>query len=147
MIGYLASGQVSTVFAFAWLPWLLIATEDLSKSFSKKNVLHTAAILSTIIFADIRWGFFCGLFASAYLIVNSKYKKEKSLKQFRDLLSFIIVVILMSAILTLPLLEFMSLSGEPNYPFRISISSLSNQNHSLDYWHLKLGLIMSKSST
>jgi len=110
IIGYLAGGQISTIFAFSWLPWLFVVCENFINSINKKTLIHTASILSTIILVDIRWGFFCAIFASLYLVYNFSLKKINFTKIIRTYGTLVILVFLMTLILTLPVFEFMSLS-------------------------------------
>ncbi|MHB8134700.1 MAG: YfhO family protein [Anaerolineaceae bacterium] len=111
IIGYLAGGQISTIFAFAWLPWLFIVCEDFINLTNKKTLIHTAAIISTIILVDIRWGFFCTIFVSLYIVWNiSSLKKSNFINISRFFVALAFFVFLMTAILTLPMYEFMSLS-------------------------------------
>jgi len=108
LIGYLAGGQVSTIYAFSWLPWLMIVTQDLRDNLSLRYAIRAAAVLAVISLIDIRWGFFCGLFAGCYLVSNINRTNIK--KIILSAILWLSVTIVQTAILILPLIQFMGLS-------------------------------------
>jgi succinate dehydrogenase hydrophobic anchor subunit len=128
MVGYLAGGQVSSIFALAWLPWLMIIAQDLIDKLTPRSAIRSAAVLAVIILIDIRWGFFCALFAGVYFVTNiSRINFKKIIKVS---LLWVIATVLNSAILILPLIQFMQLSRRAGLStqdvglFSIELSSL-----------------------
>jgi len=108
IIGYLAGGQVSTIYALSWLPWLMIVTKDLMEQLTLRRTLRSAAVLAVIVLIDIRWGFFCALFAGVYFVINLSRINFK--KMIKTTLIWMIATLMNSAILILPLIQFMELS-------------------------------------
>ena len=82
LIGYVGDGQVSSVFALAWYPWLLLANGYLAKWLTPRNAIMSAGILSIIILIDIRWGFFAGMFSLTFLLSQFQYRKTTLCKRF-----------------------------------------------------------------
>ncbi len=69
LVAYLASGQVSLVFAVAWTPWLMLCALRMVCRSNRRSMLLFAACMSVTTLADIRWGFFAGLLAGVYILM------------------------------------------------------------------------------
>ncbi|KPL76438.1 hypothetical protein AC812_07295 [Bellilinea caldifistulae] len=108
LIGYVGGGQVSSVYAICWLPWLLCSLRFAAERFSDyRRVLLSSAVLSTIVLIDIRWGFLCGLIGLAFLLGYLPYRKLSISKVFRGLFLLGFGTVLLTSSLIFPLIEFM----------------------------------------
>ena len=76
---HLASGHVGLYFAWAWLPWVMWAVRRLAKRHGPGDVATVAATAAMLILADVRLGFYGGLAAAGYWMVNLK-SRPASLK-------------------------------------------------------------------
>lgn len=105
LIGYLGSGQVSTIFALAWYPWLLIALRYMAITKRPQAGLLSGVILAVIILADIRWGFFAALFGLSYLVNLTLFCRKRGKQLVWSLFLFVTAALVLSAVQTLPLFE------------------------------------------
>ncbi len=124
LVAYIASGQVSMVFAVAWTPWMVLCALRLVRKPNRQSILLFAACLAAVTLADIRWGFYAGLLAGAYILVQLFHLSSFSFRKtgiranvfwalpapLKSLLLSAALFLLLTAGLTLPLLQFMSLS-------------------------------------
>lgn len=122
-----AAGHISLVYAVMWTPWLLLAAR---RAVWKESIhLWQGLVLAMVILADIRWGAVAGLLWLAYVMVGVQTPKGKSAvaekgqsegrpeslhpRWTRKLTMAginMVVAGLASAVLTLPLVEYTSLS-------------------------------------
>ena len=107
LIAYIGSGQISTVFALAWVPWLLIAVFNLSDGWRWENGLLTGAILAIIILSDIRWGFYASILGGLYALSLIRLRSHQAFHILRSIVVWIITSATLTLGLTLPLLRFM----------------------------------------
>ncbi len=128
LIAYIAGGQVSLVFAVTWMPWLMLSVLRLERRPNRQNLLLFAACLAIITLADVRWGFYAALLAGAFILTlllsnagRAFHHRDADRRKvpLRTTLSLLwinrlgvsaVLVVLLTAGLTLPLLEFMGLS-------------------------------------
>jgi hypothetical protein len=110
LIGYLGGGQVSSLFALAWYPWLLLALDDLICSPRVRSAVLAAGVLALIVLIDIRWGFIAALLALAFLTTRFPYRKVTFRRTAELWLLFAVFVVLCTAVLSLPLSELMTRS-------------------------------------
>ncbi|MBN1810214.1 MAG: YfhO family protein [Anaerolineae bacterium] len=71
-MAHLASGHVGLYYAWAWSPWVLWAARRLAKRHGPGDVATAAATAAMLILADVRLGFYGGLAAAGYWVVNLK---------------------------------------------------------------------------
>lgn len=110
LIGYIGGGQVSSVFALCWLPWLYLVFDDFARSLILKNLMRAAVVLSTILLVDVRWGFLCGAAVLLYFFGILVHHRICLWKGISRILVVCMIVILLTAGLTFPLIEFMAKS-------------------------------------
>jgi hypothetical protein len=73
-VAHLASGHVGLYCAWAWLPWVLWAVRRLARRGGPGDVATAAVTAAMLILADVRLGFYGGLAAAGYWVVNIKYQ-------------------------------------------------------------------------
>ena len=100
LVAHIGAGHVSLVFAVCWTPWLLLAAH---RARDLRGGALAGVILGTIFLADPRWMPLAGLLAVAL------YLRER--RDMRPLLGMVLFSLAMSAALSLPLAEFLSLSA------------------------------------
>jgi hypothetical protein len=71
-VAHLASGHVGLYFAWAWLPWVLWAVRRLAKRGCPGDVAAAAVTSAMLALADVRLGFYGGLAAAGYWVINLK---------------------------------------------------------------------------
>jgi Bacterial membrane protein YfhO len=106
LMAHLGVGHVTLVFAVVWTPWLLWAVRRAATSEQVKEGALAGAILALIFLADVRWAFYAGLLAGAYWVNCVGLSKLKARRVILTFLAFGLFVILISAILAWPLIEF-----------------------------------------
>ena len=121
LIAYIGVGQVSLVYAVCWTPWLLLAVRWMLPSGGWWRGLPGAACLAVITLADVRWGFFAGLLAVAYGLTRVEWRKAGLWRAFQALATLVIFEVILTASLSLPLIEFMQVSRRNN----LSLEQLS----------------------
>ncbi len=114
LIGYIAGGQVSTIFALSWLPWLLISCDWLIQDLSLRKTLITSCLSAIVFYADIRWGFYIVLFAAIYVITRSSSYKNQWKNLILPLVSWGGSLLIFTAVISMPLIEFMQYSRRAN---------------------------------
>jgi len=65
-IAHLAAGHVGLYFAWAWMPWLMVAVRRLARRGRGADVAVTGFAAGMLILADVRLGFYGGMAAAAY---------------------------------------------------------------------------------
>ncbi|MDR3573992.1 MAG: YfhO family protein [Anaerolineaceae bacterium] len=126
LMGYIGSGQVSSVFALAWYPWLLLAVDHLTKSLSLRSAALASGVLAIIILVDIRWGFFAAIISLAFLICRFPYRKNPYWKIGAILALYLAVTFLLTTVLTIPLYELILRTG------RASLTTIDRAIFSVD---------------
>jgi hypothetical protein len=71
-MAHLASGHVGLYYAWAWLPWVLWAVRRLARRRGPGDVAMVSATAAMLILADVRLGFYGGLAAAGYWIIDLK---------------------------------------------------------------------------
>lgn len=130
LIGYIGFGQVSSVFALCWLPWLFMAFNELAESLNFEKLMLAAAALSTVILIDIRWGFLCGTTVLFYFVYQMICRRRLLWKGLSQIFLLCAIVIVLTAGLIFPLFEFMTKSD------RTALSSTERAILSLDFTNL-----------
>ncbi len=95
------AGHVTLISAFAWTPWLLVATRQ------KKRALLSGLCLGAIFLADPRWAAFSGLLWTGYCVA---YSQEGAKRTAFDVGKTIGLSGLLAGPLLVPLIQFVSLS-------------------------------------
>ena len=132
LLGHLAGGHVSLVFAVCWTPWLLLLMRRAFPGGGWRRGALAGACLGVMVLIDIRWGFYSALLAGAYAVWRLAFQARPSafpVSVRRDIgagLALLLFAVVLSAGLTLPLLEFMGLSRRSGLsPVEAAIFSLS----------------------
>jgi hypothetical protein len=106
LIGYIAGGQISTIFALSWLPWLLIFCDRLNQDVSLHKAVQIAGLSALVFYADIRWGFYMVIFSGFYVVLNSSNFKKQWKNMLQSLLVWVLGILMLTAVLSFPLIEF-----------------------------------------
>lgn len=119
LFAHYGAGHLTLLYAVPWTPWLLLA-ESSRMSVDKLNwfsgklaklfgwLLQPGIILALIFLADPRWAIYAGLLWVGYIIAHNPRSRLRKLSG-QVLLSF-----LLSAPLSIPLLEFIQSSTRAN---------------------------------
>lgn len=139
VFAHYGAGHVTLLFAVMWTPWLLVAATRLVFQESDRRVVAILAIvLAAICLADIRWLPFAGLawLMYGFFLVPAQLGRNWSAFLMQPAGWFLPAVLaaMLSAILWLPLLEFVPLST------RSLLSAQENLAYSLPFQKL-LGLL------
>lgn len=110
-VAHLASGHVGLYFAWAWLPWVLWAARRLARRHGPSDVATAAATAAMLILADVRLGFYGGLAAAGYWIIN--LKPQISNLKLR-IAAVIGVVLLLAALVAVQMVPLAAVSGRLN---------------------------------
>lgn len=102
IVAHLAAGHISTVFAFAWTPFLLHVTTR--KEFKTSHFLLLTFYLAIIFFADMRYFAYAITVAMIFLLANFR----QNIIRFAP---FLVLFALLTAVAWLPLLELLSYSS------------------------------------
>jgi hypothetical protein len=114
LIAHIGAGHVSLVFAVAWTPWLLLAIKRAAMEDRLKRSALAGAVLALIFLADVRWAFYAAVLGGAYALVcfaplwRQLPTYATAVKSFP---AFTFIFLSLSAILALPLVEFIRLSN------------------------------------
>jgi hypothetical protein len=108
LAAYVGSGQVSSVFAVSWLPWMLLVVRQSMPKGGYRNGIYSAAVLAIIILIDIRWGFYAGLLACAYAVSRIGLSKAGLKRAVTYFLAFTLSTTLLTLGMLLPFVEFLS---------------------------------------
>lgn len=106
LMAHIGAGHLSLVFAVAWMPWVLFSLVSQSSSVSPRFQIRTSLTcglcLALTFLADPRWAFYSGLLVVAFLISRRTGFKAT----FIQLSTLTFTALLLSAVLWLPLTEF-----------------------------------------
>ena len=134
LIAHLGAGHVSLVCAVSWTPWLMLAVKRAASGGGLKHGALAGASLALIFLADVRWAFYAGGLGAAYWLVllsrvlahsgppprplTNVIARSEATKQSTRLffavgpaLAFGGIFLSLSAVLALPLAEFLSYSN------------------------------------
>jgi len=127
--GHIAGGHVSLVFAVCWTPWLLLQVRRAFPDGGWRRGAVVGACLAVMVLIDVRWGFYAALLAGAYGLWRLFSQAPGAVLRRENIgagLAFVGFTGLLSAGLTLPMLELMSLSRRSGLsPVEAAIFSLS----------------------
>ena len=145
LVAHLGAGHVSLVYAVAWTPWLLLAVRPAAGAPGAVGWRALArgamvgAVLATIFLADVRWAYYAGMLALAFwavsLLPQGPQSRQALYTQGPALFGFGGFFLLLSAVLALPLAQFVSLSS------RSALTLADGGAYSLDPKYL-IGLVI-----
>jgi len=110
LIAHLAAGHVSLIFAVAWTPWLLVRVRRALAGPTWQNGAWAGAALALTFLADVRWGYYAGVLAVGFALVEARRYRPQWRQALVVLLGATVLFMLLSAPLALPLAEFIGLS-------------------------------------
>lgn len=121
LFAHYGAGHVTLLYAVPWTPWLLLADRRAYQvPDTAKRLLQPGLVLALIFLADVRWAVFAGLLWLAYSL-NRRITRQHLGYLSRQ----ISLAALLSAPLTLPLLEYTRLST------RVDLKPIDVFNYSL----------------
>jgi hypothetical protein len=113
MLAHLGAGHVSLVFAVSWTAWLLLAIKRAAAAGGLRRGALAGLILALIALSDLRWAFFAALSGGVFWIVS--VPRPFFGRNGRGLIwgpaGFGGVFLLLTAVLTLPLYQFLRYSS------------------------------------
>jgi hypothetical protein len=139
-VAHVAAGHLTLVLAAAWTPWLLLAARRAARDGSLRAWSLAGVLAGLVFLADPRWVIPSGLAAVGYAIFSSRDKFAESttrariLEWLKALLVFGAFAAAVSAVLALPMAQFVSLST------RADLSGAEAATQSLPFVSL-LGLV------
>ncbi len=110
LIAHYGAGHFGLVSAVTLTPWALMATRWATSS---RGAVRLGAVLALIFLADVRWCAYVLVLVGAYWILNNRFRKgihSTGAAQFRIVLWTVSIFLLSTAVLWLPLLEFVTKS-------------------------------------
>lgn len=120
LFAHYGAGHLTLVYAVSWTPWLLLASRGSARNLADPNVervgrvawLHRrmfrpGVVLAFILLADVRWGAYAGLVWLGYELVRGWGNLRRVVTL---LLENVLIAGLLSAPLTLPMMEYVRLS-------------------------------------
>jgi hypothetical protein len=146
VVAHLGAGHVSLIYAVAWTPWLLLAIRRAASPPGPTRWRGLApgalagALLATIFLADVRWAYYAGMLALAFWVATALEQGAAEVRQAIAehgvaLFGFGLFFLLLSAVLALPLIQFVSLSS------RTALTLADGGVYSLDPRYL-IGLVI-----
>jgi hypothetical protein len=120
LVAHVAAGHLTLVLAVAWTPWLLLAARDAARQQSLRRWALTGVMAGIIFLADPRWSIPSALAAVGYAFFSGgSYPPPRShramiLSWIKNLAVFVGFAAALSAVLALPMAEFVSLSTRAN---------------------------------
>lgn len=106
LLAHLGAGHVSLVLAIAWTPWLLGALRSACGLGGLKHGALAGAILGLIVLADPRWAFYAGVLVPVYGLWQFFRRDAPTARLYRTGLGVVLMALLISAVLWLPMMEF-----------------------------------------
>jgi hypothetical protein len=159
LVAHLGAGHVSLIYAVAWTPWLLLAVRlaaaaGLTRGQALRRGALAGAVQALIFLADVRWTYYAGLLVLAYWLVTvlaSGLSRAAVARHAQAAASFGLIFLLLSAVLALPLAQFVQLSSrttltlneagvyslDPRYLIGLVIPNL----HGFQEWMTYVGVI------
>jgi hypothetical protein len=109
---HLGAGHVSLVFALSWTPWLLLAIKRAASAGDLHHGALAGLILALIALSDLRWAFLATLLGSVFWIVSGRrpFFGRNARGLIWGLTGFGTMFLLLTAVLTLPLYQFLRYS-------------------------------------
>lgn len=116
LIAHIGAGHVSLAYAVAWTPWLMMNAERGTMNGNYRStfrVHHSSFIISLIFLADVRWAVYAGALTVVLWLV-----RDHSRRSFFRLFLTLSLFLLLSAVLWLPMLEFVRHSSRVGLTFQ-----------------------------
>ncbi len=110
LIAHLSAGHVSLIFAVAWTPWLLVLVRRAVAQPTWQRGAWAGAALALTFLADVRWAYYAGLLAVAYAAAAAMRGRPNWRPAVVALLGGVALLLLLSAPLAVPLVEFVGFS-------------------------------------
>ena len=110
LIAHYGAGHFGLVSAITCTPWALLETR---RAMGSRGAVRLGAVLALIFLADVRWCAYVLVLISAYWILNNRLRKgllSIGAAQLRIVLWIVSIFLLSTAVLWLPLLEFVAQS-------------------------------------
>ena len=110
LIAHYGAGHFGLVSAVTWTPWALLATR---RATGQRGAVRLGAVLALIFLADVRWCAYVLVLIGAYWFLVNRLRKDlpsTRLLQLRIFLWVVSIFLLSTAVLWLPLLEFVTQS-------------------------------------
>ncbi|HEY5119230.1 MAG TPA: hypothetical protein VII90_07215, partial [Anaerolineales bacterium] len=140
LVAHAAAGHLTLILAVSWTPWLLLAARRAARTGSLRAWSLAGAMTGVIFLADPRWAIPSALAALGYAIVSAGGNPAQGPARIRiiawakNFLIFGVFAAAVSAVLVLPMAQFVSLSTRAN------LSGTEAATQSLPFLSL-LGLI------
>jgi len=106
LIAHIGAGHVSLAYAVAWTPWIMRNVECRTQSLSSFIVHRSSLAWAMCFLADARWGVYAGVVMAAWWLA-----RDRSRVGVRGLGICITLFLLLTAVLWLPMLEFVRRSS------------------------------------
>jgi hypothetical protein len=119
-VAHTAAGHLTLVLAVSWTPWLLLAARRAARLGSLRAWSLAGAMTGLVFLADPRWAIPSGLAAVGYAVVSAggnrpqETARSRILAWARNLLLFGAFAAAASAVLALPMAQFVALSTRAN---------------------------------
>jgi hypothetical protein len=119
-VAHTAAGHLTLVLAVSWTPWLLLAARKAARQASLRSWSLAGAMVGVVFLADPRWAIPSALAAVGYAFVSAGSNRaqgtdrERILAWAKSLLLFGAFAAAVSAVLALPMAQFVSLSTRAN---------------------------------
>jgi hypothetical protein len=113
MSAHLGAGHVSLVFALSWTAWLLLAIKRVASAGDLRHGALAGLVLAVIALSDLRWAFFAGLLGVGFWMIRipRPFSGQNVRCTIWGLVGFGSVFLLLTAVLTLPLYQFLRYSS------------------------------------
>lgn len=120
LVAHIAAGHLTLVLAVSWTPWLLLAARDAARRRSIRRWSLAGVMAGIIFLADPRWVIPAGLAAVGYALFSGENFPQRMpcraavFSWVKNLAVFGAFAAALSAVLALPMAEFVSLSSRAN---------------------------------
>jgi hypothetical protein len=141
LVAHLGAGHVSLVYSVAWTPWMLLAIRRVMQRADGRSAVELALSGALMFLADVRWPYYAGPLAMVYGVTvwctrDLIQSRPRAARVAATLLLSGVLAIALTAILWLPLVEFVSLSE------RSSLTLAETAVYSLPPWPYLLGIFI-----
>jgi len=109
LMAHLGAGHVSLLFAVAWTPWCVLVARHLAHGGGWRAGALAGLCLALTFLADVRWAFYAGGLG-ACVVLRALIARDIAQPRGRlisALFSFGIILVMVSAVLAVPLVEFL----------------------------------------
>ena len=113
LVAHIGAGHISLVCAVAWTPWLLLAIRCAATEGGLKRGAMAGAVLAFLFLADVRWAFYAGVLGVTFWIsyLPPSVQRRVRGRGLPAALAFVIILLSLTAILSLPLGQFLIASN------------------------------------